>query len=122
MNLTIVGNILRIEWEWYEQFWAFNWNQTFEIPLAHITSVTTEEPPQSWTDLRAPGTFFPGLIKAGTYYTTRGREFWYVIQDQPYLVLGLRDQPFQKIVLSVAQNQAWRERIEQSQEGVEEPS
>lgn len=114
MNLSIVGNKVRIECEWFEQLWAFNPNQSFEISLAHILSVTTEEPRHSWTDIRAPGTFFPGMIKAGTYYTTRGREFWYVTQDQNYLVLVLQDEPFKKIVLSIAHNQAWHERIEQS--------
>ncbi len=115
MNISIVDHKIRIELEWYEQLWAFNWDSTFEIPLAHIAGVTTDEPPSSWTEIRAPGTFLPGVIKAGTYYTFRGREFWYVTKDKDYLVLELQDEPFKKIVLTLDSNQLWAERILESQ-------
>jgi len=114
MNLSIVGHTLRIELEWYEQLWAFNLQNSLEIPLEHITSVTTDEPPSSWTEIRAPGTFLPGVIKAGTYYTPRGKEFWYVTKDKDYLVLELRDESFKKIILTLDQSQSWAERILQS--------
>lgn len=115
MNLSIFDKTLRIELEWYEQLWAFNWDKTLEIPLDRITSVTTDEPPSSWTEIRAPGTFLPGVIKAGTYYTPRGREFWYVTKDKDYLVLELRDEPFKKIILTLERNQLWVQRILESQ-------
>jgi len=111
MNLSIIDKILRIDLEWYEQLWAFNWDKTLEIPLAHIASATTDEPPSSWTEIRAPGTFLPGVIKAGTYYTPRGKEFWYVTKDKDYLVLELRDEPFKKIILTLEQNELWVQRI-----------
>lgn len=114
MNLSLVGNILRIELEWYEQLLAFNWDKTFEIPLEHIEQVSTQEPSSSWTEIRAPGTALPGVIKAGTYYSSRGREFWYVTQDKNYLVLELQDESFKKIILTLEQNQSWAERIVQS--------
>jgi hypothetical protein len=63
----------------------------------------------------APGTFLPGAIKAGTYYTPRGREFWYVTKDKDYLVLELQDEPFKKIILTLEQNQLWVQRILESQ-------
>ncbi|MBE9127711.1 MULTISPECIES: hypothetical protein [unclassified Coleofasciculus] len=115
MNLSIIDNKLRIELEWYEQLWAVSWDKSFEIPLTHIESATTDEPPSSWTEIRAPGTFLPGVIKAGTYYTSTGKEFWYATNDRNYLVLVLRDEPFKKIVLTLDQNQLWVERILQAQ-------
>ena len=118
MNLSLVGNILRIELEWYEQLLAFTWDKTFEIPLEHIEQVSTQEPYSSWTEIRAPGTALPGVIKAGTYYSSRGREFWYVTQDKDYLVLKLRDESFKKIILTVDQNQSWAERIVQSKDSL----
>lgn len=114
MNLSTIANTLRIELEWYEQLWAFNLQNSFEIPFERITSVTTDEPPSSWTEIRAPGTFLPGVIKAGTYYTPRGKEFWYVTKDKDYLVLELRDESFKKIILTLDQNQSWAQRILQS--------
>jgi hypothetical protein len=115
MRLSIVEQKIQIELEWYEQLWAFNWYNTFEIPLIHIENVTTDEPPSTWQEIRAPGTFLPGVIKAGTYYTPRGKEFWYVTKDRDYLVLELRDESFKKIILTLDQNQSWLERILQSQ-------
>ncbi|HAZ47108.1 MAG TPA: hypothetical protein DDW76_01725 [Cyanobacteria bacterium UBA11369] len=112
MNLSIVGDKLLIELEWYEQFWALTLNKTFEIPLNHIKRVTTAQPQSNWAEIRAPGTFLPGVIKAGTYYTRNGREFWYVTQDKDYLVLELEDEPFKKMVLTISQSEAWLERIE----------
>ena len=111
MILGLIGNTFSIEWEWFEQLWAFNLEKTFEIPLERIESASTEEPPSDWLELRAPGTFFPGLIKAGTYYTLRGKEFWYVTQDRNYLVLKLRDFDFQTIVLTLDNAASWSERI-----------
>ncbi|MBC6478057.1 MAG: hypothetical protein GDA56_09950 [Hormoscilla sp. GM7CHS1pb] len=111
MILNIVGDKLQIEWEWYEQLWGANLEKTWEIPLSHIQAVTTEEPASSWTEIRAPGTFFPGIIKAGTYYSNRGKEFWYVTNDRDYLVLSLQEESFQKIILTLEQNEDWRSRI-----------
>ena len=112
MNLSIVGDKLLIDLEWYEQLWAFTLNKTFEIPLNHIKRVTTEEPQSTWAEIRAPGTFLPGVIKAGTYYTRNGREFWYVTREQDYLVLELEDEPFKKMVLTIEQSEAWLNRIQ----------
>lgn len=115
MNLSIVGDNLQIELEWYEQLWAFTLHKTFEIPLAHIKRATTEEPSSNWQEIRAPGTFVPGVIKAGTYYTRKGREFWYVTKDKDYLVLELKNEPFKKFVLTVEKSENWAEKINQQQ-------
>ncbi|MGK7901373.1 MAG: hypothetical protein AB4352_08175 [Hormoscilla sp.] len=111
MILNIVGDKLQIEWEWYEQLWGANLEKIWKIPLSHIQGVTTEEPASSWTEIRAPGTFFPGIIKAGTYYSNRGKEFWYVTNDRDYLVLSLQEESFQKIILTLEQNEDWRSRL-----------
>lgn len=111
MILSIVGDKLILELEGLEQLWAFHWEKNLEIPLAHIQQVTTEEPVSSWMEIRAPGTFIPRIIKAGTYYTSHGKEFWYVTRDRDYLCLELQDEPFQKIVLTLDRNTSWLERI-----------
>ena len=111
MNLSIIGDKLQIELEWYEQLWAFTLNKTLEIPLNHIQSATTEEPASNWAEIRAPGTFLPGVIKAGTYYTKNGKEFWYVTSDKHYLTLELNNESYKRIVLTLEGNEAWQERI-----------
>jgi hypothetical protein len=113
MNISLVDQKLIIEMEWFEQLWAVSLSKTFEIPLAHIERVSTEKPTSTWTEIRALGTSIPGVIKAGTYYTGSSKEFWYATRDKDYLVLDLRDELYQKIVLTADQNQSWAESITQ---------
>jgi hypothetical protein len=114
VNLSIAGNQLLIELEWFEQLLAFTLDKTFQIPLDRIERVTSEEPQSDWAEIRAPGTFLPGVIKAGTYYSKRGKEFWYVTRDKDYLTLELKDEPYKRIILTVDRSEAWVERISQS--------
>jgi hypothetical protein len=69
MKLHLENDSLTIELEWYEQLWAFTIDRQMRIPLNQIDRVTTAEPESNWAEIRAPGTFLPGIIKAGTYYT-----------------------------------------------------
>ncbi len=114
MNLSITGNQVCIELEWYEQLWAFTIDKTLTIPLANIEAVTTDEPLSNWAEIRAPGTFLPGVIKAGTYYTRQGKEFWYVTRDKDYLTLNLKDESYKRIIITIDHNQEWMERINQA--------
>jgi hypothetical protein len=111
MRLSLTDRKLQIEFEWYEQIWAVRLDRVMEIPIAHIRSMTTTEPQSSWAELRAPGTFLPGVIKAGTYYTKQGKEFWYVTDDRNYLTLELEDEPYRRLVLTIPEHQAWYDRI-----------
>ncbi len=114
MHLSLTENTLSIDLEWYEQLWAFTLTRTFSIPLAHLRQVSTAEPLSRWTEIRAPGTFLPGLIKAGTYYTLRGREFWYVTANQDFLTLELEDEPYKRIVLTLDHSSDWADRLNQA--------
>jgi len=82
----------------------------FEIPLQNIVKAGTEAHRTGWEEIRALGTHLPGVAKAGTYYTPRGKEFWYVT-DKGVLVLELEDEPYKRIILSVDGNKEWAEKI-----------
>ena len=112
MKLEIKGDRLEIVPEGAEHIWAFKLGK-ISVPRAHVQRVETRLPPSTWTELRAPGTFVPGLIKAGTYYTNRGKEFWYVTRsrkDQP-LTIELRDEPYRRLALTLDDHQGWESRI-----------
>jgi hypothetical protein len=64
MKLHIENSNLRIELNTPEKI--FTLHGSFTISVSHITEAKAAEPETSWRDLRAPGTFFPGIIKAGT--------------------------------------------------------
>lgn len=75
--------------------------------------MTTAKPQCRRKELRAPGSFFPGVIKAGTYYNDQGKEFWYVTQDRDYLTLELKDESYQRIVLTIDNNDSWQQTLSQ---------
>jgi hypothetical protein len=112
MQIQLIGDRLQIEFEWYERLWAVRIEPVLDIPLTHISAVTVAEPQSNWAEIRAPGTFLPGVIKAGTYYTKYGKEFWYVTEDRHYLTLELHDEPYRRIVLTLPEHRAWCDRIE----------
>ncbi|MBD2329535.1 hypothetical protein [Alkalinema sp. FACHB-956] len=111
MQLQLLDDRLEIHLTGWERLWAFHFSTPITIPLSHITQASTEPPASSWKELRAPGSFLPGVIKAGTYYTPRGREFWYVTRSTDYLTLELTVEPFQRIVLNVDRSVPWADRI-----------
>ncbi|HTL89119.1 MAG TPA: PH domain-containing protein [Leptolyngbya sp.] len=114
MQLSISDSQLKIDLNGWERVWAFYFNADLSIPLNHIIQVSTSEPLSSWTDMRMPGTSLPGVIKAGTYYTDRGKEFWYATRSGRYLVLELENEFYKRIILTVDQNQFWADRIQES--------
>lgn len=114
MQLSIVDDQLQIEFTWKEQLLAVRFQKIWEIPLTHIKQVTTAKPQSSWQELRAPGSFVPGLIKAGTYHTNRGKEFWYVNRETNYLTIELQDESYKRIILTINNNQFWQQRLTQA--------
>jgi hypothetical protein len=112
MQLSCNDHHLTIDLENHERLWAFHLSRSLLIPLSQITQVSTELPEGEWRELRAPGTFLPGVIKAGTYYTPRGREFWYVVKTDHYLVLDIQDEYYKRVVLSLEDSsEVWAEQI-----------
>ena len=109
MKLSIRKNRLKVELGALEKILAAK--TSFEVPLEHIQDVTTEAPQTSLRDIRAPGTHIPGVIRAGTYHTTKGREFWYVTRSKNYLIIELRDEPYKRIILGLNNSECWKERI-----------
>ncbi|MBW4644651.1 MAG: hypothetical protein KME23_16950 [Goleter apudmare HA4340-LM2] len=111
MKLSIIDEKLKIEFTLKEQLLAVRWQKIWQIPLSHITQVTTAEPQSSWKELRAPGSFIPGVVKAGTYYTNRGKEFWYVNRETDYLTIELQNESYKRIILTVDNSESWRQQI-----------
>ncbi len=112
MNLNIVQQSLKIEFTVKEQFLAVRLKKMWEIPLSHIQQVTTTAPQTTWKELRSPGTSLPGLVKAGTYYTQRGKEFWLVnCRKNNYLTIELQDENYKRIILTVEDNESWQQRL-----------
>lgn len=107
MFLTCTERLVEIHLEPIERLWGCHVGGKIELPLSEIEAVTPARPETHWTELRAPGTYLPGWIKAGTYYTERGREFWYVGREPQTLCIDLKTGYYKRVVLASPEAQRW---------------
>jgi hypothetical protein len=79
-----------------------------EVPVEAVLSARAMPLAEALAEkplVRAPGTYLPGVIVAGTYRHLRGRrrpQLWCAHSDDDVLVIDLGDAPYERIVLSVA--------------------
>lgn len=110
MRLSLERDLLRVELGPLERLLALH--GPLRIPLAQIERATTERPAGRWAELRLPGTFVPGLIKAGTYRWVGRKEFWYATRGKGFLVLHLKPKAaYTRVVLGLDDNLSWARRI-----------
>jgi hypothetical protein len=109
MKLTTGNGVLRLRLEGWEKFLAVK--RTIELPLSHVRSVSTSAPRSGFWDIRMPGSFLPGVIKAGTYYSKRGKEFWYATRKGGWLVIELKGESYRRIVLTTKENAKWMRKL-----------
>jgi len=53
----------------------------------------------------------PGLIKAGTYYTDKGKQFWLVTKEKGILNIELKNESYKRIILGIDNNVKWAKKI-----------
>ena len=109
MNLSTESDFLRIDLKWWEKILSIH--GSFKIPLSHIISANTNHPPFTWKEIRCPGSYLPGVIKAGTYYSGRGKEFWCTTKGKNILQIELDCERFSRLVLEIADNTSWKDSI-----------
>ncbi len=112
MNLILYPEILEIQLTGPERLWSCHLSPAIALPLSQILRVSGDRPITTWREIRAPGTFVPGLIKAGTYYTERGREFWYTTREPNTLLIDLKDHYYKRVGLALSDAALWREQIQ----------
>ena len=110
MKIIIDGDYLKIKFSVIERILGIH--GSFKIPVPNVRRVTTQHPVQSLKEIRLPGTFLPGVIKAGTYLTDRGKEFWYTTRKKEYLTIELENEFYKRIILSVDSSDRLKEKID----------
>jgi hypothetical protein len=102
VDLAIGEGKLTLRVQGADKLWAFK--STLEIPLVHIAGVRAD--PQiargRWHAVRMPGTNIPGVITAGTFYQDGKRIFWDVHNPANTLVITLRDERYDELVVEVS--------------------
>jgi len=110
MRLSLESDLLLVELGPLERLFALH--GTLRISLAQIERATTERPSGRWAELRLPGTYVPGLIKAGTYRWWGRKEFWYITRGKGFLVLHTKPTAaYTRVVLALDGNAEWAQRI-----------
>ena len=100
-----------------DTFWAFK--SQLEIPLTNIVGAEVDPAVgEHWGDvvkgIRLPGTHAPGVIAAGSFYTSGGWVFWDVHDPQKALTIKLAHEHYTKLVIEVTDPHADVARIEEA--------
>lgn len=80
-----------------------SFQSSFRVPWSHVKSATADAPPlnQLYKGIQNLGTHIPGVIAAGTYFTSRGRVFWDARVGQELVCIDLQDEKYDELVLGV---------------------
>lgn len=102
VDLTIAEGKLVLHVRGADQLWALK--STLEIPLYHITGIRADPEIARgwWHGIRAPGTQIPGILTAGTFYQHGQRIFWDVHHPDNTVVIDLRDERYNELIVEVA--------------------
>lgn len=102
VDLKVLDGKLELHVKGMDELWALK--STLEIPLLHVERAYVDEEiaRRWWHGLRMPGTNLPGVITAGTFYQDGKRVFWDVHHPEKTIVIELRDEKYQQLVVEVA--------------------
>jgi hypothetical protein len=112
VDLSISSGNLVLHVRGADKLWAFK--SSLEIPLAHISTIRADPAIAHswWHGLRMPGTSIPGLLTAGTFYQDGKRVFWDVHNPENTVVIGLKDERYDELIVEVTDPKAAVELIE----------
>ncbi|MEU0871729.1 hypothetical protein [Nocardia brasiliensis] len=99
VEVEVTGTTVTIQVLGGHQVLALREQITFD--LADITAVTKAEVDLRPPWLRTPGTFFPGVIAAGTFRGKGRKEFWDTRFDGRALRIELSGAAFTRLVIDV---------------------
>ena len=99
-SVEIVGDRLLVRLSGWSKVWALKGG--LDIPLAHVRSAGFAPSGLKPKGLRAPGSYWPGVIAAGTYRWPGNKEFWSVRHLNKAIVLDLKGDGYDRLVLEVA--------------------
>jgi|SRR5579862_2546177 len=102
VDLSVAGGKLVLQIRGADRLWALK--SSLEIPLQHIASVRSDPSvAHGWYHgIRAPGTNVPGVLTAGTFYQHGQRIFWDVHHPENTIVIELRDERYNELIVEVS--------------------
>jgi hypothetical protein len=107
--ISVEDDKLVVEVQGWHKLWSLT--SRLEIPLAHVSGVRSaaDERPRG---IRAPGTFIPGVITAGTFHHNGKKAFWDVHDAGKAIAIDLQDECYSMLIVEVADPQLTISNIE----------
>ena len=105
VDLSVADNKLVLHVRGADKLWALK--SSLEIPLQHIAGVRADPAvAHGWYHgIRMPGANIRGVITAGTFYQHGQRVFWDVHHPDKTIVIELRDERYNELIVEVANPQ-----------------
>jgi len=102
VELSISSGNLLLHVQGADRLWALK--SSLEIPLQHVAGIRADPSIARgwWHGIRMPGTSIPGVITAGTFYQHGQRVFWDVHNPDNTVVIELRDERYNQLIVEVA--------------------
>ena len=102
VDLLILDDKVVLDVRGADKLWALK--SSLEIPLQHILSIRADtEIAKGWYHgIRFPGSNIPGVLTAGTFYQDGKRVFWDVHHPENAIVMELRDERYNELIVEVA--------------------
>jgi hypothetical protein len=102
VDLSVSDGKLLLHVRGADKLWAFK--SSLEIPLAHIVAIRTDPSvAHGWCHgIRLPGTNIPNVLTAGTFYQDGKRIFWDVHNPENTIVIELRDERYNELIIEVS--------------------
>lgn len=102
VDLSISDGNLLLNVRGADKLWAFK--SSLEIPLQHVAGIRADASIAKgwWHGWRVPGTSIPRVITAGTFYQDGKRVFWDVHNPANTVVIELRDERYNQLIVEVA--------------------
>jgi hypothetical protein len=106
VELSFSGGNLVLHVRGADKLWAFK--SSLEIPLVHVAEIRAEPAIAHawWHGIRMPGTSIPGVLTAGTFYQDGRRVFWDVHNPDKTVVIELKDERYNELIVEVADPKA----------------
>src|SRR5271169_6919216 len=102
VDVSISNGNLVLHVKGIDKLWTLK--SSLEIPLAHVMEIKADPTVARgwWHGLRMPGTNIPGVLAAGTFYQHGQRVFWDVHNPDNTVVIQLRDERYDELIVEVA--------------------
>lgn len=109
-RLELTSHELVVHLTAWESIWSLR--RSFRVPLANVRGATEDNGfGAKALGLRIPGTYFPGLIAAGTFIKGGDKQFVYTTRKLRTIVIELDGNSWARLVIGVRDARAEAARI-----------